>query len=79
LNRSGRRGGLCPPFFLKKNKRRRCAMKGLEKEIKKAIKLMGKIYERIKEEKIDFTNSSLDIDSLLLIVKKIEKAYYQEN
>jgi hypothetical protein len=56
-------------------------MKGeaLEKEIKEAIRILGKIYEKIKEEKVDFTNSSLSIDSLLLIAKKIEKAYYQEN
>ena len=54
-------------------------MQEIEKEIREAIKLLGKIYKKIKEGKLDFTNSSLSVDSLLSIVKKIEKAYYQED
>jgi len=75
---AGIEGGAMPPFFLKKQKRRK-GMQEIEKEIREAIKLLGKIYKKIKEGKLDFTNSSLSVDSLLSIVKKIEKAYYQED
>jgi hypothetical protein len=56
-------------------------MKGeaLEREIREVIKNLGRIYEIIKEKKLDYTNSSLSIDSLLSIVRKIEKVYYQES
>jgi hypothetical protein len=50
----------------------------LEKKIQEAVRILGRIYEKIKQEKLDFTNSSLPIDTLLLVAKKIEKAYYQE-
>jgi hypothetical protein len=54
-------------------------MREVEKEIKEVIRILGGIYEKIKEEQVNFTNSSLSIDSLLTIVKKIEKVYYQED
>jgi hypothetical protein len=76
------RGGYAPLFFWKKTKRREIMKeveKVVEKEIREAISKLCNIYETMKEKEINFTNSSLSIDSLLFIVKKIEKAYYQEN